>query len=405
MKIDIGQVVPGMIVNSDVQYNDSVLVSKGNTLTPRYIERLKAFGITSLDIITDKVEKSDENNNSNTKYTVSKNMFDSIRMSFGEKNYDKIVGKADLLVSTILRDLDLKSDFTDLTYDLRTFESTDDTINHSIRVAIYSIVLAHLYNKSIREKTYVQSVIDAKSIDLREIAVAALLHDRGRNCNGNAVLERIGKLVKNPDLTSQMPGLMEVPRDYYDEKYTSLYSYCLASDVPEISQHSKYMMLFSSETENGTGPLRPKGFEVEKKNSTVMASKIIHLCSLYDNMLSHCLYSGETFENIVSVLGQAASAKLVNEELANLFLSSVPIYPVGTRVILSNGEKAEVVKTFVEYTYATRPVVKILSTNQLINLRDHQSLTIDKVYLDEVTISDVIDNQINEMDGRPKGRL
>lgn len=265
MKIDIGQVVPGMIVNSDVQYNDSVLVSKGNTLTPRYIERLKAFGITSLDIITDKVEKSDENNNSNTKYTVSKNMFDSIRMSFGEKNYDKIVGKADLLVSTILRDLDLKSDFTDLTYDLRTFESTDDTINHSIRVAIYSIVLAHLYNKSIREKTYVQSVIDAKSIDLREIAVAALLHDRGRNCNGNAVLERIGKLVKNPDLTSQMPGLMEVPRDYYDEKYTSLYSYCLASDVPEISQHSKYMMLFSSETENGTGPLRPKGFEVEKK--------------------------------------------------------------------------------------------------------------------------------------------
>lgn len=122
-------------------------------------------------------------------------------------------------------------------------------------------------------------------------------------------------------------------------------------------------------------------------------------------MLSHCLYSGETFENIVSVVGQAASAKLVNEELANLFLSSVPIYPVGTRVILSNGERAEVVKTFVEYTYATRPVVKILSTNQLINLRDHQSLTIDKVYLDEVTISDVIDNQINEMDGRPKGRL
>lgn len=104
MKIDIGQVVPGMIVNSDVQYNDSILVSKGNTLTPRYIERLKAFGVTSLDIITDKEEKSDENNNSNTKYTVSKNMFNSIRMSFGEKNYDKIVGKADLLVSTILRD-------------------------------------------------------------------------------------------------------------------------------------------------------------------------------------------------------------------------------------------------------------------------------------------------------------
>lgn len=398
MRIDIQQAVPGMILDSGIVYNSAILVGRGSVLTARYIEKLKAFGITSIDVVSDKKDIINENNQS----TIDSYLFESVRTSLMERNYDKIKTNARSMVTSVLNNINLNNDFSNLTYDLRTFENTDDTLNHSIRVAIYSIVLAYLYNENLKSKNYDPKSLEARLIDLKEITVAALLHDRAQKYYGNEVLKKVGILAQNSELTAQMPGLAEIPKDQYDDKYVSLYSYCLVSSASQISSKAKYMILFSSETENNTGPLRPIGFESEKTNSAVMGAKIIYLCGLYDNMLAHCLYGGESFENIVSVLGQAANTKAINKELSDLFLSNVPIYPIGTKVVLSNGEKAEVVKTFVGYTYVTRPVVRILSTNQLIDLRYEQSLTIGKVYLDEVSISDVIDSQVKEMDGQSK---
>lgn len=398
MKIDISQAVPGMIVSSDIEYDASILISRGNVLTARYIERLRKFGINSIDVVTDKIEKT----SASIGNAIDNQLFDDMRSSLKENNYVKLDSSAQSLVSSVLNTITFTGDFSSLTYDLRTFDNTDDTLNHSIRVAIYSIALAYLYDENLRNRNYDSKALEKRLIDLKEIAIAALLCDRGQNCNGDNVLEKIRALKEKEDLTTRMPGLLDVPLDQYDNRYVSLYSYCLASDIPQISSHSKYMILFSSENENGTGPLRPNGFDVEKVNSTVMASKMIHLCSLYDNMLAHCLYTGESFENIVGVLGQAANHGVINKDLSNLFLSNVPICPVGTKVILSNGKKAEIVKNFVGYTYATRPIVRVLSTNEIIDLRREHSITIGRIYVDEVSISDVIDSQMSEMDRKAR---
>lgn len=402
MRTDLETVVPGMILEASIIKDDVLLVPKGMQLTPALINRLKTFGITSVDIVSEKnlVNKisSTDDVNSDVEFTVTDSLTDDVREALLENNIEKIEDSASKMVEAIKDSIDLDGGFSNFKYDLQSYKKDTDSLDHSIRVAAFSIVLAHLYNEQLKKSFNVYDKTDDRLINLDEVAVAALLHDRGRNCYSDDTLKNIEKLSNNDKLRNILPGLANVPISVYDDKYIPVYSLALINDDPRLSDNIKYMVLYSSEMENGNGPLRAKGFDKNNLFSYISGAKILHLCSLYDDYLSHCVYENESFENIVTVVGHAASHGVINENLANLFLNNVPIYSVGNKVLLSTGEQATVIKSSTGYTDTTRPQVRVDSSGKLINLEEVTNITIMRIA--DLSLEDIVDEQLTEVDKR-----
>lgn len=394
MRQEVTYDLVGTTLELPITVKGKVLVNKGVVLTENLVSKLLRMGIHYIDVAVEEVAlpKLEKPN------TVSNELCDKVREALIANDVKQIEVVASDMITSVLRISNIDGGFSNLKYDLETF-SNINTLDHSIRVAIFSIILAYLYNKKLRNKI-VGSGAALDEVNINDVAIAALMHDEGSNNYSPDVLNKISELKQIPNFSEQFPGIKEVPVDKFDDYYISLYSFCLIRELSDLSPEAKFMVLMSSETENSNGPLKPIEFRNSKSNSA-MGAKIIKLCSFYDNFLSHCYNTGESFENIISVLGQAATTETVNEELADLFLTNIPIYPVGAKIMLSNGDKAEVVKSYTGYTYSSRPEVRVLSTGEIVDLRYATTLTIDRVCQEDESLEQVVDRQVHEVD---KGR-
>ena len=64
----------------------------------------------------------------------------------------------------------------------------------------------------------------------------------------------------------------------------------------------------------------------------------------------------------------AGSGSLFDPKLIELFVEKIAVYPVGCEVELSNGMYGVVAKNFERFFL--RPVVKVVETGEMLNLRD-----------------------------------
>lgn len=393
MRQEVTYELVGTTLELPITVKGKVLVNKGVVLTENLVSKLLRMGIHYIDVAIEEVAlpKLEKPN------TVSNELCDKVREALIANDVKQIEVVASDMITSVLNIADIDGGFSNLKYDLETF-SNINTLDHSIRVAIFSIILAYLYNQKLRNKIEGSGALD--EVNINDVAIAALMHDEGSNNYSPDVLNKISELKQIPNFSKQFPGVKDVPVDKFDDSYISLYSFCLIHGLLDLSPEAKFMVLMSSETENSNGPLKPIEFRDSKSNSA-MGAKIIKLCSFYDNFLTHCYNTGESFENIISVLGQAASTETVNEELADLFLTNIPIYPVGAKIMLSNGEKAVVVKSYTGYTYSSRPEIRVLSTGEIIDLRYATTLTIERVCQEDESLEQVVDGQVHEVD---KGR-
>lgn len=396
MRQEVTYELVGQTLQVPIAINGQVLVNEGVVLTKELIARLLKRGIKYIDVVSE--ETKDTSTTIEQPNTVSDELCNKVRASLIADNVDEIEAVAQEMISSVLNITDLDGGFSNLKYDLETFSNLN-SLDHSIRVAIFSIIVAYLYNQNLRKKIVGTGAVSGE-VNINDVAVAALMHDEGSNKYDPTVLNKIEALATNEKFKVQFPGIKDVPLNGYDDSFISIYSFCLIENLPDLSSDVKYMVLFSMETENELGPLKPQGFR--NNNSNIgMGAKIIRLCSYYDNFLAHCYSTGESFENVITILGQAANTGAVNADLTDLFLAKVPIYPIGAKVILSNGEKAEVVKSYTGYTYNSRPIVKIDSTGEIIDLRYATTITINRVCQEEESLEQVVDRQIKEID---KGR-
>lgn len=392
MRLNIREAVSGMVIQEPIVIDNIMLVNKGGVLTPSLINRLNKFGITFIDIVSDK----------DTKDTIDNNLMEDVRESLLEEDIEKIEINADKMVSAVLKDFSFDGKFSNFKYNLQSYANDNQSLDHSIRVATFSIVLAYLYNEDLK-KYYSVKEIEEMKVNLRDVAVAALLHDKGKNYYDVNALSKIEDFVKL-DNSRNFPGIKDIPTDRFDDRFVSVYSCYLADYISDLPSNVKYMILYSSEMENNNGPLKAVNFGKDNKNSFIVGAKIIHLCSLYDDYLAHYVSNNESLENTVSVIGHAASSGVINEDLANLFLNNVPIYSVGNKVLLSTGEEAVVVKSYTGYKDTTRPTVKVISTGRTIDLRDEKLITIVGVCHEDITVDDLIAGQLKEVEKSSKRR-
>jgi putative nucleotidyltransferase with HDIG domain len=129
----------------------------------------------------------------------------------------------------------------------------------------------------------------------------------------------------------------------------------------EISLLSAHMAYQHHETMDG------KGFPRGEQQIHDFA-QICGLADLYENYISkEELPPHEAIELLMT------KSCLYKPSILQAFVETVPPYPPGTKVQLSNGEKAIVTKII---DHPHRPTVRILSTKEELSLADHHSMII-----------------------------
>lgn len=195
---------------------------------------------------------------------------------------------------------------------------------HAVNVCLLTIMLG--------KKKYNQ-------LQLKDLAEGALLHD-------------IGKALTEDSAKHCIEGFDLIRKNR------------------EISLVVAHMAYQHNERYDGTGI--PRGL---KGNDIHEFAQICSIANDYDNMTSSGKYPPhEALEYIMTQSGVK-----YKEDLVHLFIESIPLYPPGTKVKLNKGETAIVTKV---NGNMQRPTVKVLETEQEIDLNQHHTLLITEIVQD-----------------------
>ncbi|PYI53476.1 HD-GYP domain-containing protein [Paenibacillus flagellatus] len=192
---------------------------------------------------------------------------------------------------------------------------------HAVNVALLSLQIGkHLgYNE----------------LQLRDLAVGCLLHDIGKAIAADR--------AKHPEAGFE-----------------------LLRGIRELSLLSAHVAFQHHETLDGEG--FPRGL----KGDVLEFAQICGLANLYENAVSErSLPPHEALEIVMTKNETAYAGKLVQA-----FVTGVPSYPPGTKVKLSNGFDAIVVRI---EAHMHRPVVRLVSNETELPLADHPSVTVLQV--------------------------
>ena len=411
MKINIEYVKEGSILKDNVyDSKGSVLVTAGSKITETMLKKLKEREIKYLSIqLTPEQEAQMALDNDvlpsldpilaiETKKSV---MGLNVVKSKVPLKLKDVLTNAETMVETILEN-------TPLSYKLTDYQKYIETSDHAVRVAVFSIFMANEYNKSVAFPAH---------IDLHEIATAALLHDIGESCENPEIRNSLGEL---PKLGKSIEGISDEKykklKEQYDPEFIPYYSYCLLKDVIEISSMARNMILLSREDEAMTGPLKAKisASEQYSGNQNVIGGKIINLCSQYDTYLVKNIQESATLENVSTALLASMMEKKFSIDLIRLFLKTIPLYPLRTKVKLSGSKKREdgkfekfetygiVIENFDDMTSYHRPKVITIPQEEIIDLRVESSITITKIIGDEKKFSELYDEKTENIAYIPK---
>ena len=407
MIIDVKNVKPGMTLAQDVylseKENSLKYLVAGTVLTEDFINRLKQtqnnfedvdiIPVTELDIALTEEQLEELGLVEDFVYPTidQRTVLEAKRKLITFHNLNgasikEIVQTAQVIASKIL------SSNSQFIYYLNDYIKDKDKISHSVRTSIFATVLAKAYNKE----------QGAMRINLEEIATAALLHNFGTICENDNVRQVMTyRMPPGANFTGLTVDKVKELEEHYDPQYSSYYSYCLLANKHELSETVKTSIAYSKETENERGPLKAKQLtsKVYSQSPSIISAKIINLCSTMDKYLMKFINEEDTLENVREVIGILEQENAFSNDLIDLLVANIPIYPIGTKVILQGEYSgiAQVVETYSEYGYWSRPKVKILGTGEIIDLRTEISTTISNVCKNQYDATNILD-AMNEMD-------
>lgn len=226
------------------------------------------------------------------------------------------------------------SDNDAIAVDISALKVSDEyTFKHSVDVATMSMIVAKKYGLSDSE--------------VYQIGISGLLHDVGKSKVSNDILNKAGKL------TDEEFALI---------KQHSLFGYGILKDKEDLSNPVKLGVLQHHEKMNGKG--YPMGVEGDKIN---LFARIISVSDIYDALVTQRPYKKpfsprDAVEMIMSMTME------LDINVMKSFLESIVLYPVGTYVELSTGEKASVIANNPQNVL--RPKVISLRNGRIIDLSE-----------------------------------
>lgn len=378
MRVHVNELKVGDKVGKNIySTTGALIVSKDEELTKRDIAVLIGFGVKYVDI--DPIDKElSENNEEATVQTVERKLKRETSESLKEfvDNPNNLnIENMKRLTSEIIESIKTDKSFN---YDMQDYFDRKEMFDHSVRVACYSIVIGKIHNNKLH-KLYPDSAKDYL-INLEDIAIAAVLHNIGKTCNKDGKLDKITEIPYLENLAKVFSGIKKTPLDHYDKKYSAVYAYSLIANIEQISKEAKKMVLLSHEPESERGCLKiPFGVN-NTKLPFMYGAKIIHACDVFDNAMQDAINSNQSLEQVAYQLDFYAKNGFINTEIQQSLINNIPLYPVQTKVKLSNNRNAIVVNSRLgKPSSSCFPVVKDVDSNHIIDLMETTDITITSV--------------------------
>ena len=396
---DINTVQPGMKVYSNIVDPKSriTLVSSGTILSEELIKRLQMRDIYEISVDLTEPEKQKYQFDFNVIPTVGTTIVK--RTAAALKRIDGIKPIADNLIQDTLdyaqKIVDSVLMDANFTYRLTDYKMNAEQTEHSVRTATYAVALANAYNNSIKKDLRTSEEVRERTIDLKNIATAALLHDIGRLCKDDKVRYGIKDYIR---LGSKFPGLSKEKyvdlKENYDPRYDSYYGYNIIHDHSTLDGEVKVMVLFSNEDNIGSGPLGLKFEESPLKH--IVAAKIINLCSQFDKYLMKNIKEEVTLENTFEAFRDSFTKGKFEKYLSDLFFKTIPLYPLGTKVLLHGdvNSYAIVARIFTDEDNYSKPTLITIPDKKIVDLRKTTKTTVEKVVGDEVKMYELLFNSL-----------
>jgi len=232
-------------------------------------------------------------------------------------------------------------------YNTHTYDSY--TFSHSVNVAVLSILLGKSLNYD--------------KLKLQKLGTGSILHDIGKTLLPEKILS------KKKELTEKEYKLVKKhPRLGYD--------YLENNDISPVAKNP---ILYHHERIDGSG--YPKGITIDEMHDF---TKIVAITDVFDALTSDRVYrkrwpTFKTINYLMSHTNNKFDLKMVKN-----FVRNLTIYPNGTQVKLSNGEKGIVKEQ--NPNYPTRPIIRIIEnsegeeTSREIDLLNNLNIIIEKVF-------------------------
>ncbi|WP_423408650.1 HD-GYP domain-containing protein [Heyndrickxia sp. MSNUG] len=361
MRVYVDNLIEGCILTDDVLLNTNrSIMSKKTVLSNHLIEVLKAFLIKEVEVEKTLVtgvpfnapEIADKKApwNPAAQNISDLNFFDLFLRAKQEFKKEFIswqsgmqidISKVRGIIVPLIEQADIHS--SDIFHLHHYSTKTEYLYDHPLAVGIISAFIAKKLNYS--------------KGDVTQIAVAGCLSDCG--------MAKISPNLINKNTTLTVEEFEEI-------KKHPTYSYQMVKNSPLLKEAAKIAILHHHERLDGSG--YPFG---EKAARIHPFAKILAVADSFHAMTSERMYKPK--HSPFKVL------EMVNEELFGEFdiaalkalSSSIMNFSIGSIVRLSDGQTAEIV--FVEEKNPTRPLVRIIESNEILALEKNRHLHIEEV--------------------------
>ena len=355
-RLSLEVIQPGMIIaKSLLGSSGQILLKAGTELKSQYLLYLKKLGVNHLyiqderisDIVVEDVV-SDETRH--TARVLVKELIKKYHLPAQVSRETKLDQQVEKMVSQIIDEL----------------LSTDNAIMQLSDIrAVSDYLFAHSVNCCIMT-SLVAAKMNYNKKTVRHIALGALLHDIGMAAVPEKIINKPGTLTGDEQATV---------------KNHPIYGYEMFKKSPLFHGLSGAVILQHHERNNGKGyPENLSGDEINK------ASQIMGVVDTYDALTSERPYRQAFYPHEAIEMLMSQQEAIFNPEVLAKFLSVIAAYPVGSHVLLSNGESGLVIGTNPGFTL--RPNVRVLYTGQDqaphpapydLDLSEHLDIVITKV--------------------------
>lgn len=325
-----------------------MILKEGTVLKQAYIDKLIELEIDEVMILGRKTQTKDEAI-SILKEDIAVSFKDRVQNILEKHTYQhneelaKLSNTADNIITNILTE----EQVVEKIFDIK--ERSADIYEHSISICTLATLTA--------------LKIGIEQDIIHDIGIACLLHDLG--------LRYLTISYENQDIAT----LSDLDLNEY--KKHPVYGYSTLKSEKWISERSKQMILYHHERLDGSGyPLRARDIPKE--------CRLIELCDAFDEMICGIGCKRMKVYEAVEYLKTYKGIQF-DEELTEVFLTFIAVYPVGSQVKTNEGEIGIVVRQ--NKSFPERPVIKIvqdINGNEIENGQEKDLLKILNVVITEV---------------------
>lgn len=339
-KILVSHAMVGMKVAHNIHSElGALIVQQDTVLDHRHLKVLRSMGIPAIDIYVedDQICLVDMDNIGYTAILEDLRNFLSL-----VKSGDTVDLETLAFLTEIVEGAKEIRDVKDIVFCLNQVLSPEYYIySHSLNVALLSMLIARWMKLPDKKVT--------------QLLYAGILHD-------------IGKLKVDPSILNKPGKLTE--EEFEEVKRHTFYGFRMVENLKFLSPEIKQAILFHHEREDGSG--YPSGIKTDK---IPQLAKILAVADIYDAMTSPRVYSEEKPAFKVFKMMEDQSYGRLDLVTTQTLLQNIAGYYVGHRVILSNGEKGEIV--FINPLRVSRPIIK--TSGGFLDLSMNPSIHIEKM--------------------------